>query len=249
MYRLGIEFLDNQIGEVLPGLIVLHENVGAGGREFAVTSLMNNAKAGVETNYIAVAKTDEEVRWEIANVFPSADTSELLSKLRIFSLAKYYFKDSIVPIYWIDERAGIEVLKGQKNVLVKLVDVFNEIESGIVFLDSLTDLARASKRLGWENLIDLVRGLRSICVKREVLLMCLLTAGVLERGQEEELLDQADAVIVFEWTAEKDSIMRWMYFRKFLGVLPKIESERIVKYNVKIDPAAGFTISRVMRVL
>ncbi len=249
MFKFGIDFLDTQIGEVSPGLVILHETVGAGGREFAITSLMNNTSSDYSLEYLAIVKTRDEIERELKLTFPNADVSELLNTVNIHSLARYYFKDSIVPLHWIESSALLDVLKGEKNVLAKLVEVFENLENSLVVLDSLTDLARVAKRIGWENLVDLLQGLRSLCLKKNILLMVLLTSGVLEKSKEEELLDQVDAVIVFELVVEKDSITRWMYFRKFLGVLPRLESERIVKYSIKIDPAVGFTISRVLRVL
>jgi hypothetical protein len=82
-----------------------------------------------------------------------------------------------------------------------------------------------------------------------MLLMSLLTSGILDEGREEELLDQADAIFVFEWQMEKEAITRWMYFRKFLGVLPILEREKIARYSVKIDPSQGFVISKLLRVM
>lgn len=97
--------------------------------------------------------------------------------------------------------------------------------------------------------IDLLKGFKAICIKKNILLLALLTSNVLDRGLEEELFETADGVIVFEWFVERDTITRWMYFRKMLGIMPILEKERVSKYSTKIDPAQGFTISRIMRVL
>ncbi|MEM4156661.1 MAG: hypothetical protein QXQ38_08085, partial [Archaeoglobaceae archaeon] len=162
--------------------------------------------------------------------------------------AEYYFKDSIVPIKWISEKGLLGVLREEKNVLSKLVEVFENVK-GIVFLDSITDLARVSRKLGWEALIDLLKGFKAVCLRKNILLLALLTSNVLERGLEEELFETADGVVVFEWIAERDTISRWMFFRKMLGIMPILEKDRVLKYSTKIDPAQGFTISRIMRVL
>ncbi len=249
MFKTGIEFLDTQIGSVYPAFIILQEMVGAGGREFAATSLLNNAASDYRLCYLAVTKTEDEVRRDLKLMFPQANFDRLFEKLEVHSLAKYYFKDSIVPLHWIDEKAALDVLRGEVGVLEKLVELFEQIDNCLVFLDSVTDLARAARRASRENLIDLLKGLRSLCAKKNILLMGLLTSNVLDRSLEEEILDQVDGVIVFELVVEKDSITRWMYFRKFMGILPKLESDRVLKYNVKLDPAQGFTISRVMRIL
>ncbi|MEM0331200.1 MAG: ATPase domain-containing protein [Archaeoglobaceae archaeon] len=244
MIPTGIEFLDKQIGGFHEGLVILYENSGAGAREFALTMLLNNAKK-YELNYLAIAKTYEEIKREVKLSFPE---SKKEVEMNIISLAEYYFKDSIVPMRWVAEKASFEMLKEERNVLSKLIEVFDNVR-GIVFLDSITDLARVSKKFGWEALIDLLKGFKAVCIRKGILLMGLLTSNVLERNLEEELFETADGVVVFEWIAEKDTITRWMFFRKMLGIMPILEKERVLKYSTKIDPAQGFTISRIMRVL
>ena len=245
----GIEFLDKHIDGIHPGMVILYESAGAGGKEFALTSMLNNS-GKFKISYLAISKPKDVVEREIKLAFPERKIENI--EFEITSFADFYFKDTLVPLKWIsDKKLGVELLKTEKNVFNKLVEFFDELQpESYVFIDSLTDLARiAEMKFGWENLIDILKGLRVLCVKKEVLLTMLLTSSIFEGGREEELLDQADGVIVFEWVAEKDSITRWMYFRKFLGILPLIEKERILKYNVRIDPSLGFTISRVMRVL
>lgn len=244
MIPTGIDFLDRQIGGFYEGLVILYEDSGAGAREFALTMLLNNAGKH-ELNYLAIAKTVEEVQREIKLSFPEMKRE---ADIKITSLAEYYFKDSIVPMKWISEKSILKVLRDEKNVLSKLVEIFDGI-NGIVFLDSITDLARIAKRLGWETLIDLLKGFKAVCIRRKILLLALLTSNVLEKGLEEELFETADGVIIFEWVVEKDSITSWMFFRKMLGIMPILYKERFLKFNVKIDPAQGFTISRIMRVL
>ncbi len=244
MIATGIEFLDRLIGGIYEGLTILYEDSGAGGREFALTMLLNNA-GKVPLNYIAIAKTEKEVKREIALTFPEMKTE---SEIKVVSLAEYYFKDSIVPMKWITEKSVLEIIREEKNILSKLVEVFDKI-SGIVVLDSITDLARISRKIGWESIIDLLKGFKSICIQKNILLLALLTSNVLSKGIEEELFETADGVIVFELSIERDSISRWMYFRKMLGIMPLLEKERIMKYNTQIDPSKGFTISRIMRVI
>ncbi|MFN3383855.1 MAG: RAD55 family ATPase [Archaeoglobaceae archaeon] len=244
MIRTGIEFLDKQIQGFHEGLIVLYEESGAGGREFGLTLLFNNA-GKFPLNYVSITKTVEEVKREILLSFPEMKKQ---ADINIVSLAEYYYRDSIVPMRWISEKSSLRYLKEEKNVLSKLVEVFDGVE-GIVFLDSITDLARVSRRFGWSALIDILKGFKAVCLRKGILLLGLLTANVLEKSLEEELFDASDGVIVFEWSFERDAITRWMFFRKMLGIMPILEKERVMKYSVKIDPSQGFTISRLMRVL
>ncbi|MBO8180662.1 MAG: hypothetical protein H0Z19_09350 [Archaeoglobus sp.] len=248
IFPTGMDFLDTEFGGFPPGLVILYENAGAGGREFAITSMFNNADK-IKIKYLSISKPVDVVKKELETAIPERG---VVPDIEVVSLADVYFKDTLVPLKWVsDKGVGIELLKGEKNLFTKLLEFFEGLESSTyVFLDSLTDLARAAvNRLGWENFVDLLKGIRVYCIRNNILLTTLLTSEVFEKGKEEEMLDQADGIVVFEWSVERDSILRWMYFRKFLGLLPKIEKERIVKYSVKIDPVVGFTISRIMRVM
>lgn len=248
IFPTGMDFLDKQLGGFPPGLVILYENAGAGGREFAITSMFNNADK-FKIRYLSISKPVDVIKRELETAIPERGD---VPNIEVVSLADLYFKDTLVPLKWVSDRGvGIELLKGEKNLFTKLVEFFDGLENNTyVFLDSLTDLARAAvNRLGWENFVDLLKGIRVYCVRNNILLEALLTSEIFEKGKEEEMLDQADGIVVFEWSVERDVIMRSMYFRKFLGLLPKIEKEKIIKYSVKIDPVVGFTISRVMRIM
>ena len=248
----GIEFLDKKIQGFYPGLVILQESVGAGGREFALTYLMNNLSNDFNMKYIDITRTKEEVRREIGLIFSESRSQELIDRINIQSIAETYFRESIVPMRWIsDKKLSIKELKGNDNILTLLVEIFENCEGrSIMFLDSITDLARISKdKIRWNDLIDLIKGLKKLCIKKNILLLSLLTAGSVEKEKEEELLDQGDGVLVFEWSVKDEAINRWLYFRKFPGILPLLEREGIIKYSVKIDPEKGFTVSKLVRVI
>jgi len=247
-----IEFLDKKIEGFYPGLVILDEMVGAGGKEFALTYLMNYTEKESNLYYVAITKTPEEVQREISLIFPEHRSKKLTEKMETKSIAETYFRDSIVPIRWItDKKLSIKELKGGKDILSLIAEIFESFENeSIVFLDSITDLARIAKeRIKWNDLIDLIKGLKKLCIKKNILLLSLITAGTLEREKEEELLDQGDGVLIFEWSVRDEAINRWLYFRKFLGILPLLEREGIIKYSVKIDPEVGFTVSKLVRVI
>lgn len=247
-----IDFLDEKIQGFYPGFIILHGVVGAGSTEFAMTFLMNNSDEKLNLYYIAIAKTEEEVLREINLIFPEERNKELIDNLNVITLAEDYFKGSIVPLRWFsDRKLTINELKSSKNILTSLAETIEGCEEkSIILMDSITDLARiARERIKWNDLVDLIKGLKKICISKNILLMSLLTSDTLEREKEEELMDQGDGVLIFEWSMQEDSIERWLYFRKFTGILPLLEQEGILKYNVSIDPQLGFTISKTVRVI
>ncbi len=150
LFPTGLDFLDRQIGGFPPGLVIFYENAGAGGREFAVTSMFNNA-GKFKIQYLSISKPVDVVKKELQNAIPERGS---VPDIEVVSLADFYFKDTLVPLKWVSERgATIELLKGEKNLFTKLVEFFDALESdSYVFLDSLTDLARAAvNRLGWET--------------------------------------------------------------------------------------------------
>ncbi len=247
-FGLGIEFID-EIG-VQPGFVIFIEEVGAGGREFALNVLMKNAERDIGVYYLSLSKTEKEVLRDLKMTFPLANLTHLLERVSIVSLSFSYFRRSIIPAKWIDVQADLNELRFEKNILLEIVKFFESVNrKSIVFLDSLTDLTRFTQRnIEWVDIIDLLKGLRKLCIKNDVLAIAMMTSKVLDVGKEEEILEQADGVVVFEWKIEKEILSRWMYFRKFLGIMPFIERERIAKYNIRLDPS-GVILSKMVKVV
>jgi|Deesub1362A_J573_1020465.scaffolds.fasta_scaffold20317_2 KaiC/GvpD/RAD55 family RecA-like ATPase len=255
-FQTGIDVFDASTGGIYPGLIVLIEETGAGGREFALTSLMNLSKSGIEGElvYISMTANDEEVRREFRLSFPYAG-EEWIGAVEVVSLSKEYFARSIIPISWIsDEGPSLASLKS-RSLLERLIEVFEHVpERSLIVMDSLTLLARKTDALGgeeiaWKDLIDLLIGIRKIVIKKRLLSYLLLTKGVVGRSREEEIFSTADGIIVFEWMEEKETMKRTMYVKRMVGTLAVLEKQRFGKFDVSIDPAVGFMISKLHRII
>jgi len=247
-----IEFLDKKIGGFYPGLVLLHEMVGAGGREFALTYLSNYSEKENKLYYISIAKTETVVLREINLIFQESTANKLKEALTIESLAEFYFKDSIVPMHWISGRSmSIQELRNRGDLLTTLAEILEKTKNeSIVFLDSITDILRiANEEMDWNDFISLIKGIKNLCIRKDILLISVITAGTVCHEKEQEVLEQGDGVLVFEWSIDDDSIKRWLYFRKYLGILPLLEKEGIIKFNVKIDPNIGFTTSKLVRMI
>jgi len=158
---------------------------------------------------------------------------------------------SIVPLYWFEERTTLLSLKGEKNVLEELIEFFDSVESNsICVIDSLSDLVRiARSRLSWNDLIDFLIGLKVLIQKRDVVVYTVLTKDIVDYRLQEDVLSLADGIIVFRWKEKGDRMVRTMFIRKLLGVLPLLEKEGVIAYETRIDPERGFMISSVMRVI
>ncbi|MET1124185.1 MAG: hypothetical protein ABWW66_02830 [Archaeoglobaceae archaeon] len=232
--KIGVPFLDEF--EFPPSLVIVAEEVGAGGREFLATSVRNVDEA----TYVAIAKTEEQAKRDIQLAIPEANFD--FSKIRVVSLAKWYFRESVVPLKWVGE-ISLEMLKERAGVLEKLVEVVEDAE-GYIYLDSINDLAK----LGRETILDVLRGLRVLCFRRNIMTFALLTLGI-DASFENAVMDQGDGVIVFELEVGKERVERWMFFRKFPSIVPRLEREGVVRYNIRLDPKSGVVVSRIMRVL
>jgi|Deesub1362A_J573_1020465.scaffolds.fasta_scaffold00078_112 archaellum biogenesis ATPase FlaH len=256
-FQTGIGVFDTYTGGIYPGLLLLVEEVGAGGREFAFTTIMNLIKSGKTSDiyYISMTLSDAEVKRELKLAFPDSE-GDWIEKPRIISFAKEYFARTIVPLSWVtEEKVSLASLRPDEKLLEKLVNLFDRIpDRSILIIDSLTDLMRKTEIMGgdeikWSDLVDFFTGIRKLIINKDMLVYVLLTKNVIEKSKEEEILNTANGVIFFEWNIEKDVIKRSMYIRKLTGSLPFLEKQKIMKYDVTIDPAEGFIISRLLRVI
>ncbi len=250
MFKTGINILDTTTNGIHPGLIILAEDVGAGGKEFALTSLRNSSN---EKYYISITESVDEVIRDLKLYFPKSDNS-WIDNLRVHSLSKEYFAKTIIPFSWIAEQSSLSLLKSEK-ILEKLVNIFDDVEeNSMIFIDSLTDLIRKTDIFGnneieWKDFIDFLIGLRKLALSNNLLIYALLTKGILEKSRAEEVYYTADGVLIFEWVIEKDNIKRSMFIKKLLGVLPILEKQKILRYDISIDPEQGFIISKLQRIV
>ena len=252
-FQTGIEVLDNTIGGLNPGVVLLAEEVGAGGREFALTTMMNITGMGdSEVHYVSILFDEDEIKRELHETFPEADPA-WIQRVRMHSFVKEYFSRSIVPIHWITEDVSFDTLQSEK-ILEKLIDLFDGLgENAVVLLDSITDIIRKTRVFGkteleWSDFIDFLAGVRKLVLKKNILLLCLLAKDVMEHSKLEELFNTVSGVFIFEWQEETGGMRRSMYVRKLPGAVSILEKERIERYDLYIHPMDGLMVSRVKRI-
>jgi len=168
----GIKTFDVNINEGFPGgsVILILEDVGAGGREFIYTSIyninqikadsinydpMNNKHNEVRDDqivesimlpdkiyYVSISKSKEDILMEIAHAFHKGFYNSINNGLVFKELSETYFRHSIARNFWSDKKGimGFDS-SSDKNILEELSEIFNEYGGGnIVILDSLTDI-------------------------------------------------------------------------------------------------------------
>ncbi|MDI6884463.1 MAG: hypothetical protein QMD00_05025, partial [Hadesarchaea archaeon] len=117
----------------------------------------------------------------------------------------------------------------------------------IVVLYTLSDLARlySDSESKWYDFTLFIRGLQRAAKKWGGIIYLNMTAGLLEPRKEEEILACVDGVLEFGWEeAGPTKRRRVLYFKKFRGLLPRIDGTAVVKFEVSVSPTAGFEVSR-----
>ena len=247
-FKTGIDVIDRH-GGLPSGLVFVVEEPGSGGKEFSYSVIMRNAER--EPSILSIVNGDEEVIREISEVYPG-NIDEMIGKIRIFSLAEEYFRDSIVPMRWVSERKPmLGDLKREGGFVKGLIEAFDNLTTNsLSLIDSINDIARvAGDKLSWKDVMDLFFGIRKVAIKKNALILAILTSDVLERKRENEILSSSDGIIEFFWEAERGEINRWMRVLKLHGILSHLERERIFRFQVRIDPLSGFTVTQYERVI
>jgi KaiC/GvpD/RAD55 family RecA-like ATPase len=266
----GITSLDPILdgGVPLGSVILLLGDIGAGNNEFVYSSIVNLLSVAPQPErdtgakftpphirYITFTRMNEDVRQEIAKSFPMQDLSHLREKLHFDDLSELYFDNSVVPDDWYSHGDIITRLQKRADkggVLAQLATVLNTAEpNSLLIVDSVTDIATqcASSHL-WHNLTGLLRGLQRMSKQRNLTIYLLLTRGILEAAQEQEIADIVDAVLLFRWEESSGARrQRVMYFEKFRGVMSHLEERDLVKFAVRISTSGGFEVSNIRVVI
>ncbi len=195
------------------------------------------------TLYISFSKSEDEIFRAVDLTFNEDLAEAFRDSLKIKDLSVEYFRNSIVPRRWITDSTG-EFLKRKGEILKEFVNVLDSYSNGrIVIVDSLTDLV-TSTRINFENLIDVIKGLRRAAKKWNTVIYLLLTLGVVDKMKENLLFDAVDGVFVFEWhgSGSYSKRYRYMYVLKFVGLMSHLEEERIARFNTTLNRRSGFVV-------
>ncbi len=168
----GIKTFDVNINEGFPAgsVILLLEDVGAGGREFLYTSIYNinnlkNSQNGTarmksdhknfsdnEMNntimlpnnicYVSISKSRDNILTENAYAFQKGYYEAVRDSLIFKELSDIYFRHSIARNLWSEKKGFMRFdSNSDNNILDELSEFLNQnAEGNIVIIDSLTDL-------------------------------------------------------------------------------------------------------------
>lgn len=272
----GIYSFDSIIRGGFPSgsLVLLSGEVGAGNKEFAYTSaamlsMLKNDPAKhsamiKQLNSLLIKdenlKLPENICYISFNQSKESFITELersLAQEFSSSLKNIFFKD--FSSMYFESMSSILDAKGNwpiKNMTDKdhldlLKDLISELDlhapNSIVIIDSLTKLIRACD-FDWRFLVLFLENLQSRSKKWDGLVYLLLGKGILTNRKEEEIMDLADGVLVFEWVQDGFSRQQAIHMRKFLGLMPHIAKDNIVRFDTTVTDTDGFMVINVRHI-
>ncbi len=270
----GIVSLDSVLKGGFPAgsFVVLLGEIGAGNTEFAYTSvlsLLEMQRSGKFSGafgdsilpekicYISLTRSWKDLHDEIRRGFPE-DLYEVSDKIDFKDFSEEYFNRSSVPTEWVTGpmltfNSLREKVSGNGLISEMVAHLDENAQKSVVIIDSATTLAEycanPEHSTNWSDLISFFRGLQKISKEWGGIVYALLTTGILDHSLQEQIMDCADGVLIFEWddfgAAKRQRVM---HVKKFRGLLPQLERANLVKFETSVTRDHGFAISKVKQV-
>jgi KaiC/GvpD/RAD55 family RecA-like ATPase len=223
-----------------------------------------------ETWWLTFTRSPADLLNEVSMSFDK-DLYELFKKnVKFKDFSEDYFKLSPVPPEWVSEErvaerkaeklaaledafAGIRRAVGAptarpKTLLESLANFLTECApNNLVVLCTLGDLARlySDSEQKWYDFTLFLRGLQRAAKRWGGIIYADMTAKLLSPRMEEEIAACVDGVLSFEWErAGAIGRRRMMHFRKFRGLMPRLDGTAIVRFEVSVTPTSGFEVTR-----
>lgn len=271
----GVRQLDTIIdGGAPPGSVVLLSGeAGAGSREFMYTSAIINGLAHVdeelhdlyygplgdgtslpeEIHYVSFTGDEDQLYREMSRTMDTEIVEESFEDVQFMDMSEAYFHTSNIPREWYaDETAHIRDMAGRhdrESLFATLGNYLNNNARGnLVVLDSLTDLISAiGEDRDWSDVVYLVKGLQKAAHAWNGLILVHVNHETVTAEQHGQLVDAANGTMMFEWEQGGSERARTLVFKKFRGVLSRIEDENIIRFETEVGDA-GFDISDIRKI-
>jgi KaiC/GvpD/RAD55 family RecA-like ATPase len=271
----GVSRFDTIVGGGAPpgNVVLLSGELGAGAREFLYTSAAMNALAGADealfdlhygdlddeavvppdVHYISFTANEEQIAREMAYTMDAEITDAAVDAMAFRDLSPEYFQLSPIPREWYaGETTSLTDLgerHGHDDVLSALGDYLNAHAPGnLVVVDSITDLVGAiSDDMAWSDVTMLMKGLQKAAYGWGGLVLLLVSSESLDPTELGTLMDAAGGTLQFEWESGGSKRARTMVVKQFRGVLSRLESENIVRFETEVHEG-GLDVSDVRKI-
>ena len=269
----GIYTFDSIIRGGFPSgsLVLLSGDVGAGNREFAYSSaaMLSLLKSDVIKHSTVIAQLegvlmkDESLKIPSSICYISFSQSKegLLRELKLSfppdfagSLNNMVFKDfsnKCSSNLKIEVENTWLIVKEGEGILYLLKELISTLEfrapESLVIIDSLTSLMRTCC-FDWSNFIRFLEYIQKRSKKWDGLVYLLLGKGILEKTKEEEIMDLADGVLIFDWVQDGFSRQQAIHMKKFIGLMPNLAKDNIVRFDTMVTNTDGFMVINVKHI-
>jgi KaiC/GvpD/RAD55 family RecA-like ATPase len=271
----GVSRFDAILGGGAPpgNVVLLSGELGAGAREFCYTSAAMNALGHAdpelfdlhygaldeaaslppEVHYLSFTADEEHLAREMAYTMDEELIGAAVDQIRFRDLSPEYFQLSPVPREWYaGETASITDLgdrHGHDDALAALGDYLNEhAANNLVVIDSITDLVSAvSDDMAWSDIAMVMKGLQKAAHRWGGLILLLVNSESLTDRELGTLMDAAGGTLQFEWESGGSKRARTMVVKEFRGVLSRLESENIVRFETEIHEG-GLDVTDVRKI-
>ncbi len=207
-----------------------------------------------EMYYISVSKSREDILNENAYAFHGDFYNAIKNSLVFKELSDIYFRQSAVQNFWVSDKKAIMDFDSiyEKSILDEISAFLEEhAKNNMVIIDSLTELIMCeADYLNKNDIIMFLRGMVKVSKTWNGLIYLILSAKILEEQMQETVADVVDGVLDFEWF-DKGSVKmrRNLYISKFRGLMPRLEQNKIAKFETKITSDSGFEVSNVRKIV
>lgn len=270
----GITSLDVVLKGGIPtgSLILLLGAIGAGHNEFTHTSMLSLLKSKEDGHlyeqpenyvlpenicYISLTRGWEDVQCEMLRYFTQG-FDEISNEIKFKDFSEDYFSTSSMPTGWATRATPsfdlLKEMRSEKELIEDIAAYLDENgENSLVVIDSITALAEYSvdsnHSIQWADIVSFFRGLQKVSKKWRGVIYALFTSNIFDNRMQEQIADCVDGVFVFEWMDSGTSRQqRVMHVKKFRGLLPHLEADNFVKFEVSINVDSGFSVSNIKQI-
>jgi len=203
--------------------------------------------------YITFSRSRDDILQEVGTTFNYDYFSIFEDNVVFKDFSGEYFKNTIVPRSWTEAESRLSPFEVQtklgsddekRGLLEDLVHFLDEnAKDSIIVVDSITDLV-ISESIDIHDLVTTLKGLRRAAKGWDGVVYLLLTQGIMEKREQQMLVDSVDGVLIFEWSRYHKSSkrQRHMYVEKFGSILAHLERKRIAKFPIMISSKSGLVI-------